>query len=270
MPFPYKTILLTGASSGLGLALTERLLSTGRTVIAVSRTATTSPDLQALARKHPSLLHLEDFDCLSLPAIPAWTAAILARFPSLDCVLLNAGIQRLLDFTSPQTISLATHDREWTLNYTSPLHTLTAFLPHLIARAPAPAAVVLMSSGLAIVPIPTVPNYCASKAALHSLCWSLRAQLADGDGTGHVRVVEILPPAVHTRLHDGQPEAAQRNLAKVAMSVEDFLEDAWGQLEGGSNDEIPVGGIKARIISVETEKRQMFQVMSEMLKQQKS
>jgi short-subunit dehydrogenase involved in D-alanine esterification of teichoic acids len=268
MPFPYKTILLTGASSGLGLVLTKRLLESGCTVIAVSRTATSNSDLQALAAENASTLHLEDFDCLSITSIPSWSADIRSRFPQIDSILLNAGIQRMLDFTSPETISLKTCDDELTLNYISPLHMVTAFLPHLITLSPNPTSIVLMSSGLAVLPMPTVPNYCASKAALHSLAWSLRAQLAEGEYTKHIRVIEILPPAVHTKLHDGHPEHVHANLAKVAMDVDDFLEDTWGQLTQGENDEIPVGGVKTRIMSVETEKKNMFEIMRGMLKQQ--
>jgi NAD(P)-dependent dehydrogenase (short-subunit alcohol dehydrogenase family) len=49
---------------------------------------------------------------------------------------------------------------------------------------------ILVTSGLAIFPGPQVPNYSASKAAVHSLALSLRAQLY---GTG-VNVLEIIPP----------------------------------------------------------------------------
>jgi len=58
------------------------------------------------------------------------------------------------------------------------------------------ALIVNVSSGLAFVPIPIAPVYCATKAALHSFSQSLRAQLA---GTG-VTVVELAPPGVETPL----------------------------------------------------------------------
>lgn len=47
------------------------------------------------------------------------------------------------------------------------------------------------------VPIPTVPNYCATKAALHSFILTLRSQLQDTA----VKVIELFPPAVQTELH---------------------------------------------------------------------
>ncbi len=52
--------------------------------------------------------------------------------------------------------------------------------------------------GLAFVPRAHTPVYCATKAAVHSFTVSLRYQLRDG----HVRVIDIIPPAVQSDLHD--------------------------------------------------------------------
>ena len=53
-----------------------------------------------------------------------------------------------------------------------------------------------MTSGLAFTPLATVPVYCATKAALHAFCLSLRYQLRHTP----VRVFEVIPPAVRTEL----------------------------------------------------------------------
>ncbi len=121
---------------------------------------------------------------------------IIKSHPTLDCVVLNAGIQRGLDFTRPGDIDLALVRKEIDTNYTSYVALTAAFLPHLQARAPAASAVVAVSSGLGLVPLPRCANYCATKAALHALMWSLRAQLAADDASRHVKVIEIVPPAV--------------------------------------------------------------------------
>ena len=55
-----------------------------------------------------------------------------------------------------------------------------------------PSLMVTVTSGLAIVPGPWVPNYCATKAALHSFTLSLYTQLRDTK----VKVMEIFPPCV--------------------------------------------------------------------------
>ncbi len=83
-------------------------------------------------------------------------------------------------------------------------------MPFLAAK---PAAVVMnVSSGLAFVPLPLTPTYCATKAAIHSYTQSLRVQLAS---TG-VQVLELVPPGVQTDLM-GQAAAGR------GMPLEAFL-----------------------------------------------
>ena len=54
-----------------------------------------------------------------------------------------------------------------------------------------------MSGGLAVIPLPSSPNYSASKAALHHFVLSLRVQLRNSP----IKVVEIFPPAVDSACH---------------------------------------------------------------------
>lgn len=71
-----------------------------------------------------------------------------------------------------------------------------------------------------MVPIPTVPNYCATKAALHSFILTLRIQLEE---TG-VKVIEVYPPAVQTELHGetgkdfGMPVSLFRIMPPLSVS----------------------------------------------------
>ena len=68
------------------------------------------------------------------------------------------------------------------------------FLPHLMSQQT--AAIVNVSSGLAFVPFPVAPIYCAAKAGLHSFTQSLRVQLR----TTTVKVFELTPPITQTPL----------------------------------------------------------------------
>jgi uncharacterized oxidoreductase len=68
------------------------------------------------------------------------------------------------------------------------------FLTHLKRRSD--AAIINVSSGLAFVPLPISPIYCATKAALHSFSLSLRSQLKKT----RVKVFELAPPATATEL----------------------------------------------------------------------
>lgn len=70
MPFPYKTVLITGATAGIGQALAERMIEHGVFVIAVGRRR---ERLEALLAKHGAdKIAIEVFDVANVEAIPAW------------------------------------------------------------------------------------------------------------------------------------------------------------------------------------------------------
>ncbi|KAK2062023.1 short chain dehydrogenase [Colletotrichum caudatum] len=263
MPFPSKTALVTGATSGIGHALAERLVANGTFVVAVGRRG---DRLDALAAAHgPGKLAAEPFDVTDLDALPGWVEKITTAYPTLDTIVLNAGIQRSVDFTDPSAISLPSVASELTTNYLSPVHMIALFLPHLQSLRSTAASVILVSSGLALVPIPRCPNYCATKSALHSLAWSLRAQLAGHAPSSHIRVVEVVPPAVRTELHSQQPDLVAAGQADFGMPLDAFTEETWAALEKGEEDEIIVGPAK-NFAHVETDRKRMFDKMAESFK----
>lgn len=70
MPFPHKKVLITGATSGIGRALAERMIENGIFVIAVGRRA---ERLDELVKAHgPDKIATDVFDVSDLDAIPAW------------------------------------------------------------------------------------------------------------------------------------------------------------------------------------------------------
>jgi short-subunit dehydrogenase involved in D-alanine esterification of teichoic acids len=94
--------------------------------------------------------------------------------PDLDSLLLSTGIQRPLDFYSPQDIDLDMISTELTTNYLSHIHLLVALLPQFLSLSLScspnpntntkPKSIIFISSALGLVPIPKVAGYCASKA----------------------------------------------------------------------------------------------------------
>jgi uncharacterized oxidoreductase len=183
-----RTILITGGSSGIGLALAHRLVGAGNVVVVTGRRAAA---LAEVRRALPSVVTV-----VSDVADPAQRASlaneVTARFPALDVVIHNAGIQRAVDL---RRLEPWTRTREEiAINLEGPMHLSALLLPHLLARPS--AAIVNVSSGLAFVPSAGVPIYSATKAALHSYTLSLRHQLRNTV----VEVVEVVPPAVHSNL----------------------------------------------------------------------
>ncbi|KAI2621932.1 NAD(P)-binding protein [Hypomontagnella submonticulosa] len=258
MSFPYKNVLLVGATAGIGLAMAERMIENGIFVIGVGRR---KERLDAFVAKHgPEKAAASQFDITEFDKIEAWAKDITAKYPDIDAVVLNSGIQRTLDFTKPKEIDIGRTVQELGTNYTSYLYLITYLLPQLQSRAPKPAALIAVSSGLALIPLPRCGNYCATKAALHSLLWSIRAQLSRDEASKHIKVVEILPPAVQTELHSQQEELVKIGQGNIGIPLQQFTDEAWAGLLRGDN-EIPVGIVKDRFDAVEEPRRGPFEQM---------
>ncbi|HEX7678786.1 MAG TPA: SDR family NAD(P)-dependent oxidoreductase, partial [Thermoanaerobaculia bacterium] len=178
MKLQNKTVLITGGTSGIGLELARQLLPRGNTVIVTGRD---SAKLDAAARMLPGIFTIQS-DVSDPLAIKALHERVLAQFPTLDVLVNNAGIMRNLNITQDRELTDVT--REIEINLSGPVRMVQQFLPHLRTRRD--SAIVNVSSGLAFVPLPISPVYCATKAAIHSFSQSLRVQL---EGTG-VTVIE--------------------------------------------------------------------------------
>lgn len=218
------TVFITGGTSGIGEGLARAFHARGATVIVSGR------DREALARLAADLPGLETvrLDVTDADAVAACAADLKVRFPGLDTVVSNAGVQRVLDFRGrPPTP--AEMDVEVDTNVKGLLYVAAAFLP-LLRRQPA-ARLVHVGSALAFVPLVQAPVYSATKAAVHAFTVSLREQLRGGP----VQVVELIPPVVATRLHRGQERQPPR-----AMPLDAFVARSMQALDSG-RDELPVG-----------------------------
>lgn len=260
MPFPYKTVLVTGATSGIGQALVERLLSHGDNIFAIAA-GRRQDRLDALLKAHgPDKIAVENVDVGDLAGLPAWVDKVTKAYPALDCVVLNAGFQQALNLADPQSIDLSLLTNEITVNYLSPAHASNLFLPHFMSLAPQPTAIIFVTSGLALVPNSRCPNYCASKAALHSLAWTLRTQLQSSEATKSVRVVEIVPPAVQTELHTRQ------GLSQIGLPLDQFIEETWAGLTAPEEiDEVMPKILRDMSGHVEDVKRESYKKLAAMM-----
>ena len=186
-----NTILMTGGGSGIGEALAHRFHDRGDTVIIVGRRRE-ALDKAAAGREriHVMTLDVEDAD-----AVDQFAAKVVADFPSLNVLINNAGIMKFEDLTTKRDLA----DAEATImtNILGPVRLTNALIDHLSAQAD--AAIVMVTSGLAFVPLVAAPTYSATKAAIHSYTVSLRTQLAD-----KVEIIELAPPGVQTDLTPGQ------------------------------------------------------------------
>lgn len=183
-----NTILITGATSGIGLGLAQRFHAEGNTVIIAGRREQL---LTSITAEYPGMDSVV-LDVADPASIRRCFATVTEAHPDLDVVINNAGIMAVEDLTDPAQLGVA--EQTVTTNLLGPIRLLAEAIPFLAAK---PAAVIMnVSSGLGFVPLPITPTYCATKAAIHSYTQSLRVQLA---GTG-VQVLELIPPGVQTDL----------------------------------------------------------------------
>jgi len=183
-----NTILIIGGTSGIGLGLAQRFHTEGNTVVIGGRREQLLSDITA---EHPGMDSVV-LDIADPGSIRHCLATVTKKHPDLNVVVNNAGIMLSEVLTDPDHLRVA--EQTVATNLLGPIRLLAEAVPFLVGQ---PAAVIInVSSGLAFVPLPITPTYCATKAAIHSYTQRLRVQLA---GTG-VQVVELIPPGVQTDL----------------------------------------------------------------------
>lgn len=183
-----RTILITGGSAGIGLAFALKFLDLGNQVIVTGRRQTVLDEVKA---KYPKL-HTIQGDVADPVQIASLATRVKAEYPRLDVLMNNAGIMLHKNLKVPAT-DLDGLMAEMNINVGGVIRMTSAFIDILAANK---GTVINVSSGLAFVPLPSAPIYCATKAATHSYTQSLRFQLEE---TG-VEVIELMPSAVKTEL----------------------------------------------------------------------
>jgi NAD(P)-dependent dehydrogenase (short-subunit alcohol dehydrogenase family) len=165
-----QTIVVTGASSGIGRTLALQLVAAGATVIAAARSA---DKVDALAVDGGARMLGMAVDVADDASVQRFAAAVLARTGVVDAVVNNAGIGYLEPFlTSP-----AAHWRE-TLetNLFGALRTMQAFLPGMLSRN---RGLILNVGSNGASGWPYLTLYAASKAALDAATTAIAREYAD-------------------------------------------------------------------------------------------
>ncbi|MFC5701387.1 SDR family oxidoreductase [Cohnella faecalis] len=216
------TVLITGGSAGIGLALSKRFAASGNRVIAVGR------DSRKLLWLKEALPQVETIACDLGDGIQRERLihTLKEQYPDLSIIVNNAGIQYNYSFLEEKEPRIA---EEIAINLTAPIELCSGLLPLLKTKEE--AAIVNISSGLGLVPKTSGAVYCASKAGLHLFSKALRHQL---EGT-NVRVFEVLPPVIDTDMTRGRG----RNKLSPDRLVDEFM-----PAFAGNRFEIAIGKVK--------------------------
>lgn len=221
MNLRHHTILLTGGTSGLGLEFARQLLALGNTVLLTGRD---QAKLDQAQRELPQV-HPFQSDVSDPAAIQQLYAQVIAQFPALTVLINNAGEMRKLNLQDP-TLDVRDVTREIDINLAGPIRMVQQFLPHLLAQ---PAAAILnVTSGLALTPYPLAPVYGATKAGLRSYTKALRVQLQNT----RVGVFELVAPGAKTPLNDQfAGDVQEKDLMApdklIAQAIKGMQGDTW-------------------------------------------
>jgi NAD(P)-dependent dehydrogenase (short-subunit alcohol dehydrogenase family) len=175
---PQKTVLLIGASRGLGLAMTEEYLKRGWRVIATARAASTE-QLRRIAETSDGALQVETVDITAPEQVVALRARLGPR--RMDVLFVNAGVKND-DRETIADVSTEEFIRVMVTNSLSPMRVIEA-LQDLVRPA---GTIGVMSSGQGSVTNNTNGNYevyRSSKAALNMFMRSFAARHRDDPRT---------------------------------------------------------------------------------------
>ena len=181
-----RTILVTGASSGIGLAVVQNLLQQGHTVIGVARRI-------ILLNEYVENYIPVSMDLSQLHNLPEKIRELQKAYPNLDAVVFCAGIGQ---FGSIEEFSYAQIESVMTVNFTSQVYLTKALLPDL-KRKPY-SDLIYIGSEAALKGSRKGAVYCASKFALRGFTQALREDC----GKSNVRVSLINPGMVKTPFFD--------------------------------------------------------------------
>lgn len=226
MKLSRNKILITGATSGIGLEMAKRYHALGNRIVAVGRN---QEKLAAMEGEMEDLVGIV-CDVSDSEQLALLVERIRWEHSDVNVLINNAGIQKQLDLVNGE-VNTEDIAQEIAVNLQSLIVLTKEVLPLL--RTHQNAAVVNVSSGLAFAPKKSAPVYCATKAGVHAFTQALRYQLEETD----VRVFEVIPPMVDTPMTEGRNPSGKITARELVDEfIQAFRKDRF---------EINIGKVKA-------------------------
>ncbi len=214
-----KSIVITGASDGIGRALAIALAARGAHLVVAARSAAGLDETVRLVAAAGGRAYAVPTDVADPEACRRLVAAAVERLGGIDILVNNAGISMQARFDAVADLGVFEHVMR--VNYLGAVHCTHHALPSLKARR---GLIVAVSSLQGKTGFPTYSGYAASKHAMQGFFDSLRIELRES-GVG---VLVVSPGAVDTAIHerrlgaDGTRHGA-RPRAVAAMPVEECV-----------------------------------------------
>jgi NAD(P)-dependent dehydrogenase (short-subunit alcohol dehydrogenase family) len=166
--FKGKTAVITGGTTGIGLATAKLFINEGARVIVTGRAAATIKSAQAELGENAIVVRS---DATSLPDMDALAAKVKETFGNLDVLFVNAGYGQFVPF---EAVTEAIYDEMLNLNAKGPYFIVQKLVPLM----PEGSSVVFTTSLANMKAVPALSAYGAAKAALRSITRSLAGELS--------------------------------------------------------------------------------------------
>ena len=198
----HRTVLITGCSSGIGLALAQAFLKNGDHVIATARKVAT---MEVLRKAGCEVLPLDVTDAQSRTDL---LAALEQQHDHIDLFINNAGISAMGPIVE---IPEDTLQSQFATNVIAPVMMVQVLLPLL--RAAKKPVIVNVGSISGVLTTPFAGAYCASKAALHSLSQAMLMELAPFG----IEVITVQPGAIKSNFGQSAEQGVKAWLTESSL-----------------------------------------------------
>ncbi len=209
-----KLIVITGVSRGLGLAMTEKFIELGHTVVGCARS---SEAVEKLNQKYSAPHYFTCVDVANDALVKAWATEIMAKNEPPDLLINNAA---LVNHPAPLwLVSSEDFSQLIDVNIKGTANVIRHFVPAMIARKS--GIIVNFSSGWGRSTSPEFAPYCTSKWAIEGLTRSLAQELPAG-----MAAVPLNPGIIHTDMLDicfGEDAASYTSVKAWVQKAVPFL-----------------------------------------------
>jgi short-subunit dehydrogenase len=240
-----ETVLITGASSGIGEALTWIFARHGYSLILVARSADKLEQLaDELASEHDVTVSVRPVDLAEAGSAESLARSLQRKGQQVDILVNNAGV---LEHGAFIDIPPQDHRRMLQLNVVGLTDILLHFVPDMVARGS--GRVLNVASTAAFQPVPSLSTYAATKAYVLSLSEALGEELR---GTG-VSVTTLCPGVTDTNMVAQAGSFADSLPSMLIGDVEKVAKEAYRACMKGTPIVVPgainlAGTVAARVV----------------------
>lgn len=204
----HKTILITGASSGIGEASARMLARQGHNLVLGARRTDRLKTLADEIRADGGTAEYQRLDVTSLESVQSFAEFARTKFGSVDVIVNNAGVMPLSPLAA---LKIDEWNRMIDVNIKGVLHGIAAVLP--IMQAQDSGQVINVSSIGGLNVSPTAAVYCATKFAVRAISDGLRQE------SEKIRVTVVCPGVVESELAESISDESARTAMKAFRSV---------------------------------------------------